>query len=137
MAKLDFYGVRALTNGSLDDLSDQGSVEICEGVACNADTNTFLESVWLTFRAVQGRHYAFDCRITGIYQVYYDLGMGVNNATGHARGNASVSNDGHVVFASGAMPTDGELKVVIFFQELDAPVYTGPLIFWGCDVSSY
>jgi len=138
MAELGYGLVVGFEPGMLSDSTNQGYAEFCEENYCAPNSDYTGPGFWLEFNALQGKHYAFDCRITGDNTIYYQY-MGSGGPQGG--GTVYASGDGHFVFATSAMSTNGEMDVDVTFYSLNsqdpAPVFTGRLYLWGCDVSSY
>ena len=137
VATLGFGLVVGTWSGNLDDPSDQGSAEFCEESVCAPNNNYTGPGFWVSFRALQGRHYALDCRVTGVNTLYYTyMGQGM-----YSGGTSYATSDGHFIFATSAAQSDGDVTVDVTLYSQNAgdppPVFNGRAILWGCDVSSF
>lgn len=84
------------------------------------------------FNAQKGKRYALDCRINAP-RVFYGYNLGAN----HIEGETATDPYSHAVFATSAMPSDGQLMVTLWFMTDGFTPQVNILYFWGCEVSPF
>ena len=125
-----------LNGGSYSgDASDEAMFAFCGGACFPMESNPHIQSIAIKFRALEGRHYVLDCRISGwrntVNYIYYGV-----QTSGGSSGTASIGPDNHALMMTGVTSASGDMTFAMSLDYSDDPNNSG-WGFWGCDVSSF
>ena len=124
LAELDFGNAVLYTGGTMSLLG--GSTPM---VLIDFENSSFLHNGWikLTISGHAGSHYAIDCTVNSVaVPTQYQIGGAIS-----ASGSVEVGADKHLVFATPALPANGNLYVTL----KQAPPNMMGL--YGCEISPF
>jgi hypothetical protein len=107
----------------------------CGGACFPMDPNQHIQGIIVSFQAMQGKHYVFDCRIVGGDNIVNYRYFGVPTSGGSS-GTAQIGEDGHVLMTTGVTASGGGMTFAMSLDYSPDPNTSG-WGFWGCDVSSF